>query len=423
MTVNGFQEQPSNQTPSPNGSKQNGSLPIKRILMAAAGVALVVAVVVWWVTSGREKTDNAQVDGHIAPIASRVRGTVVDVAVTDNQLVEAGTVLVRLDPRDYEVALARARADLADAEAGLEAARTGVPITTTTTSSQVATASAALQRAQSGTTIAAKDVDAAKARLAAAQARLREAQANQSRTSRDLDRMKQLIAKDEVSQQQYDAAVASAAAANAAVDSARAQVAEAEQAVMAAESRHAQSIDAATQAEADLRSARTAPAQVSVTKARAASAEARAAQAKAILEQAELNLQYTTVKAPARGIVSRKSVEPGQVVQPGQPLMAIVSLDDVWVTANFKETQLADIRPGSPATVHVDTYDHEYTGHVDSIAAATGARFSLLPPENATGNFVKVVQRIPVKIVLDAGQDAGHILRPGMSVTATVVTR
>lgn len=423
MTVNGFQQQSSGQTPSSNGSKANGSLPVRRILVAAAAIGLVVAAVVWWSTSGREKTDNAQVDGHIAPIASRVGGTVLVVAVKDNELVEEGAVLVRLDPRDFEVALARARADLADAEAALEAARTGVPITTTTTSSQVVTASAALQRAQTGTTIAAKDVDAAKARLAAAHARLREAQANQLRASRDLDRMKQLVAKDEVSQQQYDAAVASAAGTTAAVDSARAQVAEAEQAVLAAESRQTQSLEVARQAEADLRAARTAPAQITVTKARAASAEARAAQARAILEQAELNLQYTTVKAPARGIVSRKSVEPGQVVQPGQPLMAIVSLDDVWVTANFKETQMVDIRPGSPARVHVDTYNREYTGHVESIAAATGARFSLLPPENATGNFVKVVQRIPVKILLDAGQDPAHILRPGMSVTATVVTR
>jgi membrane fusion protein (multidrug efflux system) len=395
-----------------------------RKILATLGIAAVLGGAAWWwYARGRETTDNAQIDGHIAPVASRVAGTVLEVKVVDNQAVDAGALLVQIDARDYEVALARARADLADATAALEAARNGIPITATTTSSQVMTATAGVERSGAGVAIAGKDVDAARSRLAAAQARLREAQANETRAGRDLDRMKQLIAKDEVSQQQYDAAVAAADAARASVEGAKALVAEGEQAVSAAESRRSQSVEAARQAQADLRTAGTAPAQVAVTRARAASAEARLAQAKAILAQAELNVAYTSVRAPVAGVVSKKSVETGQVVSPGQPLMAIVPLDTVWVTANFKETQLTDMKPGQRARIHVDTYGRQYEGHIDSIAAATGARFSLLPPENATGNYVKVVQRIPVKIVLDGPRDPERPLRPGMSVTATVFTR
>jgi membrane fusion protein, multidrug efflux system len=393
------------------------------VLTAIATVVVIVGTTWWWYSSNRETTDNAQIDGHIAPVASRVTGTILEVNVVDNQTVEAGAVLVQIDSRDYEVALARAKADLADAEAALEAARTGIPITATTTSSQVATATAGVERSGAGIVIAGKDVDAARARLSAAQARLREARANETRTGRDLERMTQLVAKDEVSQQQYDAAVAAAEAARAAVEATKAVIAESEQAVSAAESRRSQATEAERQAKADLRSAGTAPAQVAVIRARAASAEARLAQSRAILAQAELNVAYTTLRAPVAGVVSKKSAEVGQVVAPGQPLMAIVPLDTIWVTANFKETQLTDMKPGQKARIHVDTYGRAYDGHIDSIAAATGARFSLLPPENATGNYVKVVQRIPVKILLDGPRDAARPLRPGMSVTATVFTR
>jgi membrane fusion protein (multidrug efflux system) len=255
------------------------------------------------------------------------------------------------------------------------------------------------------------------------QARLKEATANATRAARDLERLKPLLAKDEVSQQQYDAAVAASDAARAAVESAQALIVEATQAVSVAEGRRAQASNALTQAQAELRTARTAPEQVAVTRARAESARARVQQAKALLEQATLNLAYTTIKAPRAGRVSKKSVEPGQVIQPGQPLLAIVPVEDVWITANFKETQLKDMRQGQRASVSVDAYGRRYEGRVESIAAATGARFSLLPPENATGNYVKVVQRIPVKIVLDKGQDPEHLLRPGMSVVPTVYTR
>jgi membrane fusion protein, multidrug efflux system len=395
----------------------------RRLLLAGGLVALVVVVWGWWHYSGRESTDDAQVDGHIVPIAARVGGTVQAVKVEDNEVVAAGTVLVEVDPRDYRVALQRAEADYADAQAALTAAEAGIPITSTMTAGQVSSAGANVERAMTGTQAAASDVEASRARLAVAQARLREAMANATRTSRDLERLKPLLAKDEVSQQQYDAAVAAADAARASVESAQAAITEATQAVSVAEGRRAQAANALTQAQADLRTAQTAPDQVNVTRARAQSAAARVLQAKALLEQATLNLAYATIKAPTAGRVSKKSVEPGQVIQPGQPLLAIVPVEDVWITANFKETQLKNMRPGQRASVSVDAFGRSYQGKVDSVAAATGARFSLLPPENATGNYVKVVQRIPVKIVLDKGQDPEHLLRPGMSVVPTVYTR
>jgi membrane fusion protein, multidrug efflux system len=392
------------------------------LLLGAVVVVLVVAGV-WWYLSGHESTDDAEVDGHIVPIAARVGGTVIDVKVDDNQVVKAGDLLAEIDPRDYRNALDRAQADYADAEAALAAAQAGIPITSTTTASQVSSAGANVERAAAGTDAATRDVDASRARLASMQARLREAEANATRAARDLERMKQLIAKDEVSQQQYDASVAAAAAARAMVDSAQASVNEATQAVSVAESRRVQAVNALTQAQAELRTARTGPEQVKVTRARAQSAAARVVEAKAALDQATLNLGYTTIKAPMAGRVSKKSVEPGQVIQANQPLMAIVPLEDIWITANFKETQLRHMHTGQRVTVEVDAYDRTYEGHIDSIAAATGARFSLLPPENATGNYVKVVQRIPVKIVLNEGQDPQHLLRPGMSVVPTVHTR
>jgi membrane fusion protein, multidrug efflux system len=394
-------------------------------VIAAAVVLLVAGVGVWWwLTRGQESTDDAQVDAHVTQIAARVGGTLLNVPVHDNQQVEAGTVLVQIDPRDYEVAVAKARAELADAEASATAAQSNVPITATSASSGVSTAQGSVEQAQSVVQASEKEVEAARARQSAAQGRLREAEANATRTSRDVERLKGLLAKDEVAQQQYDAAVAAAEGAKAAVDTARSQIAEAEANIRMSESRQVQARAGEQQARAALRTAQTGPEQVAATRARAASAQARVEQSKATLAQAELNLQYTTVKAPAGGVISRKGVNPGQVVQAGQTLLALVQTSDVWITANFKETQLADMRPGQKASVEVDAYDgRTFQGHIDSIAAATGARFSLLPPENATGNFVKVVQRVPVKILLDANQDPEHLLRPGMSVTPTVYTR
>jgi membrane fusion protein, multidrug efflux system len=368
----------------------------RRAMAIGAAAVLILATAAWYHFSGQESTDDAQVEGHVNPVAARVSGTVVEVLFVDNQRVEKGTPLVRIDRRDYEVTVARAEADLAENEAEAKAASTAVPVASTSTNSEEKAATS--------------DLEGAEARHAAAAARLREAEARDARATQDLGRLKPLIEKDEVSRQEYDAAATTAEAAHAMRDSAQAEVRQAEKGVEAARAR--------------LRSAQTGPEEVKIQRARAASAAAKADQMRAALDQARLNLQYTEVKAPVTGVISHRTVEIGQVVQAGQPLLAIVPLDDVWVVANFKEDQLKRIRPGQPASISVDAYGgRAYKGHVDSVSPATGSRFSLLPPENATGNFVKVVQRVPVKILLDGKVDADHPLRPGMSVVPTVFTR
>ncbi len=395
-----------------------------RMLGIAAAVIVAIVALVFWHYSGRQSTDDAQIDGHITQISARVGGTVVKVAVTDNQFIEAGALIAQIDPRDYQVAVDRAKAELADAQAAAAAASTGVPIAQVSTSSTVQTASGALQEAQAALSGAQSQVEAARAQLVAAQARLREKEAAATKTARDVERLRALVAKDEVSQQQFDAAVASADAARASADAAKSDVASAESSIAVAEQRARQAQGAAMQAQAGVRNARTAPEQLQVTRSQAAGAAARVQQASAALAQAQLNLERATITAPSAGVVSRKQVEVGQVVQSGQPLLALVQLADVWVTANYKETQLKNVRVGQRATVEVDALGgREFRAHVDSIAGATGAKFSLLPPENATGNYVKVVQRIPVKIMLEPGQDTDRRLRPGMSVVPTIFTK
>jgi len=395
----------------------------RKLPMIVGGVVVLALIAgIWmWLSSGKESTDDAQVEGHITQLATRVGGTVVKVLVNDNQYVEAGTLVAEIDPRDYQVAVDRARAELADAEATATAASTGVPIAEVSTRSDVRQASGGLEEAQAGIAVADSQVEAAKAQLVAVQARLRERESTAVKTAKDVERFKPLVAKEEIAQQQFDAAVAAADAARAAADAAQSDVAAAQTAVAVAQQRAVQARATAGQAEATLQTARTAPQQLEATRARHASAEARVQQMRAALAQAELNLERTKIKAPTAGTVSRKTVEVGAVVQPGQPLMALVSLTDVWVVANFKETQLAEMRDGQRATIEVDALGgRTFKGKIDSLSAATGARFSLLPPENATGNYVKVVQRVPVKIVLDPGQDPEHLLRPGMSVFPTV---
>jgi len=394
-------------------------------LIIAAVVVLILGVGAWlWLTAGRESTDDAQVEAHVTPIAARVGGTILQVPAPDNQQVEAGALLAQIDPRDYELALSRAQAELANAQAELAVAQANVPITSATATSSVSNARGGLAQAEAGISEAEQGLEAARARLTTAQAKVREQEANAAKAARDVERLRPLLSKQEISQQQFDAATADAEAKRAAADSAQSQVQEAEAAIRSAQSRLVQAQAGREQAVAGVQQADTAPQQVSAIRARAASAEARVKQSEAAVRQAQLNLDYTTVKAPIKGIVSRKSVEPGQVVQPGQPLMTLIPLDQIWITANFKETQLADMRPGQRVKVAVDAYGgHEFSGKIDSIAAATGARFSLLPPDNASGNFVKVVQRVPVKIVLEEGQDQQHVLRPGMSVTPTVYTK
>lgn len=397
-----------------------------RIRIIAGVVAvLILATAVWlYATAGQQSTDDAQVDGHVTPVAARVGGTVLAVPVVDNQEVEAGTVIVQVDPRDYQLALDRARAELADAQAAAAAAKANVPITSTTTTSNVSSAHGGVAQAQAGVAVAEQGVEAAKARLTTMQARLREQEANANKAAKDVERFKGLLAKDEIAQQQFDAATADAEASKAAAESTQSQVREAEHGIRVAEAQLAQAHVGGQQASAQLRTAQTGPDQVVASRARADSADARVKQMEAAVKQAELNLEYATVKAPIKGIISRKSVEPGQVIQSGQPLMTVIPLEKVWITANFKETQLANMRVGQRVTIDVDAYGgRDFEGTIQSIAAATGSRFSLLPPENATGNFVKVVQRVPVKIVLDASQDPERLLRPGMSVTPTVYTQ
>jgi membrane fusion protein, multidrug efflux system len=379
------------------------ALIIGAVVLVAAGLFL------WRYLSSYEATDDAQIDGHLSSISARVSGHVLKLLVNDNQLVQAGTPLVQIDPRDYQVALERAEAAYADAAAAAQAAQVNIPITSVGTSSQVVSAQSDVENARAGIAWARQQLDASRAQLD-------EAEANNIKAQNDLVRYKQLVDKQEISQQQYDQATAAARASAASVAGAKASVSAAQQTVTQWQAK-------LQQAEASLRSAQTAPQQLAVIRSRAQAAQAQAQQKKAELDQARLNLQYAMIVAPVTGVVSNRTVEVGQNVQIGQELMKIINLDDIWVTADFKETQLRSMRPGQAATISVDAYGKEYKGHVDSIAGASGSLFSLLPPENATGNYVKVVQRVPVKITFDPGETKEHILRPGMSVEPKVWVR
>ena len=372
-------------------------------------ILLVVGFFVYRYVTSYESTDDAEVDGHINSISARISGHVIKLNVQDNQYVQAGTVLVEIDPADYQVAYQRAKADFDDAQAAAAAAGVNVPITSVNTTSQVSATEADVASSRAGIAAARQQYEAAKAQLA-------QAVANDVKAQNDLGRYKQLVDKQEISQQQYDQAVAASRASAAAVDAARATADAAQQQVTQAQGK-------LVQAEANLSNARTAPRQMEVTRSRAASALAEAQFKKAELDQAQLNLQYTKVTAPVAGVVSDRTVEVGQNVAPGQELMKVIPLNDVWVTANFKETQLREMKVGQPVGIEVDASGRKYKGKVDSLAGASGARFSLLPPENATGNYVKVVQRIPVKIVLDPGENNDQSLRPGMSVEPKVWIR
>lgn len=383
--------------------------PRTRILMAVLGLVVIVGgILLYLYLTSYESTDDAQIDGYIYPVSPRVTGYVTRVTVDNNQYVEAGTVLVQLDPKDYEVAVANAKATLANDQANASAQGVNVPVTSVSTSSTLTSAQADLANANAGLAAAQKQFDAAEAAL-------RQAEANDLNAQDNVNRYKPLAAKDEIPQQQYTQAVLTQRATAAAVANARATAAATEQAVTQARAK-------VVQAQAGVRNAQTAPQQVSIQNSRAQAAQAQAQSAAAALHQAELNLQYTTIIAPVSGLVGQRSVQPGQNVAVGQQLMTIVPLDsqNIWVTANFKETQLKYMRPGQHVKVRVDTYRRSYDGHVLNIAGATGSLFSLLPPENATGNYVKVVQRIPVKIVFERGQDPEHLLRLGMSVEPKV---
>ena len=369
-------------------------------------VLLVAGFFLWRYFDSYEDTDDAQIDGHLNSISARVSGHVLKLLVDDNQYVPIGTPLIEIDPKDYQVAVDRAKADYADAVALAEAARVNVPITSVNTNSQTSSAQADVENANAG-------IAAARQQFSAAKAQLAEAEANNVKAQNDQVRYKQLVDKQEISEQQYDQAVAAAHAGTASVDAARASASAADDQVRQAQSR-------LLQAQANLRAAATGPQQVETFRSRAQSAQAQADQKRAALEQAELNLQYTVIAAPVNGVVTNRTVEVGQNVSIGQELMKVINLDDIWVTANFKETQLKSMQVGQRATIRVDTNGKDYKGHVQSIAGASGAITSLLPPENATGNYVKVVQRIPVKITFDPGETREHVLRPGMSVEPKV---
>jgi membrane fusion protein (multidrug efflux system) len=381
----------------------------KRVVIPTVALLLIViGVVLWRYFAGYESTDDAQADVHLYPVSARVSGYVLRVNVDDNQWVQRGTVLVELDPKDFEVAVAQAQANLDGAEATALSVNITVPITSVNTSSQLTSTAADIENTRAG-------VIAAERQLLAAHAQLVAAEANDVKAQDDLRRYRLLRDKREVAEQIYDQATAAAKSSSAAVAAARANESAAQQFVQQARSRQAQ-------AAASYHFAETGPQQVSSTQARARAAVADEEQKRALLEQARLNLHYTKILAPVSGVVN-KTVVVGMNVQAGQQLLTVVPLDEVWVTANFKETQLKHMRVGQRADIHVDATGRTLRGHVDSIAGATGPLFSLLPPENATGNYVKIVQRIPVKIVLEPGENRDRMLRAGMNVVPHVYLR
>jgi membrane fusion protein, multidrug efflux system len=395
----------------------------KRLLFAGGLVVLAVIVGLFLYYRNRESTDDAQVDGHITQISSKVYGRVAEVLVDDNQQVKAGQILVKLDPRDYQAALDQAKAQLALAESDARSAGIDVPRTQLSTQSGTSSADAQLAASQADRVRAETSFDQAKtADLAWAQANVEKSKANAALAEADLGRYTPLLAKGEISKQQFDAAKANADATASSLKADQEKLAQAQRSIEIAKAQ----LDAAKarvlQAQAGIVAAKADTKQVLIRQADAQGKIAKVEQARAAVEAAELNLEYATVVAPVDGVATHKQVEVGQIVQQGQGLMVVVPLHNVWVTANFKETQLRDMKPGQKAEVKVDTYGKTFSGHVDSIAGATGAVLSLLPPENATGNYVKVVQRVPVKIVLDPIPQEKAILRPGMNVVATVIS-
>ena len=397
---------------------------VQRLAMLGGAVLIAAVVGLFLYFQNRESTDDAQIDGHITPIASKIYGKVANVLVDDNQAVKAGQMLVKIDPRDYQAAVDQARAALELAESEARSAGVDVPRTAANVASGSSNADAGLLAAQADVARAQATYEQAQtADVAFAQANVDKSIANAALAQADLARYKPLMEKGEISKQQYDAAKANADATASALKADQEKLSQAQRNVEVVKAQ----LDAAKarvmQARAGVEGAQADKKQVSMRTADAQAKVAKVAQARASLDAALLNLSYTEVVAPVDGVATHKQVEPGQIVQAGQGLLVVVPLQDVWVTANFKETQLRKMKAGQKAEVKVDTYGKTFSGHVDSIAGATGGVLSLLPPENATGNYVKVVQRIPVKIVLDPVSADKAVLRPGMNVDATVITK
>jgi membrane fusion protein (multidrug efflux system) len=398
-------EQPDQKAPEAPKKSRKGLIVIVVLILAVAGGAF------YWHSTFSEDTDDAQINGHLIQISSRINGTVIKVNVDENQQVAKGTVIAELDPADYQVAVENAEAALASAQANAIAATVNVPITSVNTGSTLRSAGSDVAGAEAA-------VSQAQSQVAAAHAKVVQAQANNLKANQDLERYRPLVAKDVISKQQFDAAVANADATKAAVADAIASERAAQDGVNVANQKVAQ-------AQAQLKSAETGPQQVKAQHARAEQAEAQVKSAQAQLDQARLNLSYTKIVAPANGIVTRKSLELNQNISPGQNLLTLVSLDDLWVTANFKETQLKHISAGQKVEIDVDATGRTYHGKVTQVGGATGSVLSLFPPENATGNYVKVVQRVPVRIDFDnlAEEDKNHLLRPGLSVEPKVTVK
>ncbi len=397
---------------------------MQRLAMLGGALLIVVLVGLFLYYHNRESTDDAEIDGHITPIAAKIYGRVAEVLVKDNQPVKAGQLLVKIDPRDYQAAVDQAQAALELAESEARSAGVDVPRTAENVASGASSADAGLLGAQADLASAQATYEQAQtADLAFAQANVSKSMANAALAQADLARYKPLMEKGEISQQQYDAAKANADATASALKADQEKLVQAQRNVEVMKAQ----LDAAKarvmQAQAGVESALADKKQVGMRTADAQAKVAKVAQARAALDAAQLNLSYTDVVAPVDGEATHKQVEPGQIVQAGQGLLVVVPLQDVWVTANFKETQLKNMRAGQKAEISVDTYGKTFSGHVDSIAGATGGMLSLLPPENATGNYVKVVQRIPVKILLDKDSVGNYVLRPGMNVDATVITK
>jgi membrane fusion protein (multidrug efflux system) len=401
--------------PSSENRDSEKKAPSKRvsrwILLAFSAIAIASASRWWLHSQNYESTDDAQIEGHLDLVSARISGTVtyIDPRVENNQLVEAGTLLLELDPRDYAAELEHAKANLDTSTAEARSALVTVPIVDASAFGHLHSAEAAKEQSLAS-------VESEQANLLAAQHKLQQDEAIHARAERDRVRYQALVEKHEISRSDYDARETEAVAAAQAVEADRA-------AVTGTERKIAEARSLVDQREAQIEAARIAPQQVTDARAKSDSAAGHLEQAHADLHTAQLNLSYTRIYAPVSGVIGRKTVELGHRVQPGQSLLAIVPLDDIWVTANFKETQLKHMRPGQSVMVRVDTFGRDYKGSVESLPGAAGPLFSLFPPENATGNYVKVVQRFPVRIRFGKDQDAERMLRPGMSVEPTVDVR
>jgi membrane fusion protein (multidrug efflux system) len=376
------------------------------IIIGVVALLIVVGLLFWWRSTFSEDTDDAQVSGHLIQLSSRISGQVLKINFTENQMVKKGDVLVEIDPRDYQVTVEQDEANLEAAEANYEAAKVNVPVTSIQTNSSISQFGATVKGSDEG-------IKRAQRQYEQAQAAVAQADANNIKAQQDLQRYTPLVAKDVISKQQFDQYVATAR-------SAEAQLLEAKASAIAAEDQVGIARQQAAESQAQLRNAENGPNQVKIQKSKADQAAAQVEQSRAELDQARLNLSYTKIVAPADGIITKKSVEIADNVSVGQNLATLVSLEDVWITANFKETQLQHMQTGQAVKIHVDAYDRDYNGHVTQVGGATGSNLSLFPPENATGNYVKVVQRVPVRIDLDQNENQDHMLRPGLSVEPTV---